>query len=116
MQLANYSDIQTLQNSINTLQNADVVIGEYNGNAQDTSSRQNINLGFRPRYIYVSGTMYDSVYFQMKWQYFSVATSSAGNDALYTTDTGFSVSNRSSSYTSTYLNYSDRHYAYIAFR
>lgn len=105
-----------LNNSIETLRNADVVIGEYNGNTSGSSPRQDINLGFRPRYVFCSGTMYDSVYFQMQWQYFSVASSSAGNDALYIIDTGFSVSNRSSSYTSAYLNREGNHYVYIAFR
>lgn len=116
VQLSNYNDIQTLQSDITTLRNADVVIGEYNGNTSGLSPRQDINLGFRPRYVFCSGTMYDSVYFQMQWQYFSVASSSAGNDALYIIDTGFSVSNRSSNYTSAYLNYEGNHYVYIAFR
>ena len=52
----------------------------------------------------------------MDWQYFSVASSAAGNDALYIIDTGFSVSNRSSSYTSAYLNCAGTHYVYLAFK
>lgn len=123
VQLSNYSDIQTIQNDIHTLQNADVIMGFYSGNNSSiyssqyaSQSMQSINIGFKPSWIFVCATSQLSIDMRYSSIYLGCSNINSSNVSLQLSNNGFNVCNVDITDTNCYLNYSGVIYSYICFR
>lgn len=101
IKIAMYTDITNIRQAI---------IGQYSGNSQtSTAETQNIILGFRPSYVFVSVLNRPS---SGNTSYIGMTTNqTAYYDAISTNDNGFVVSNINQHY----LNLMSYQYAYLAF-
>lgn len=112
-----------LNNSIETLRNADVVIGYYTGNNSSLyspqyayQSIQSINIGFKPSWIFVCSTSRYLINLRYSSAYFGCSTTNSSIISLQLSNNGFNVYNVDISDTNSYLNYNGVVYSYICFR
>lgn len=112
-----------LNNSIETLRNADVVIGFYSGNNDSiysasyaSQSIQSINIGFKPSWIFVCATSQFAVDLRYSSAYFGCSNTNSSNASLQLSNSGFNVYNVEILDTNNYLNRSGVVYSYICFR
>lgn len=104
----NYEDIVSRLDSLERKG----VSGGYTGNADDMrSNQQNINIGFRPSYVFACVGSVSPI--TDNEAYFSVAANNVNNAVLGFTNTGFYVNNRSINGKSMWLNMKNYAYTYI---
>ena len=104
----------TLANKITDIENkvSKIVSGSFTGNSDDMrSSAQNINIGFKPSYVWVCGVNYFIL--NGNEPYFSSSVNNINGVALGFTDTGFYVNNRMINGNSIWLNFLNVTYSYI---